>query len=141
MSVVTIWGLNRCEAKSYRSWAMSVLVLCQGTSPAPNPLRSTGSCKTGTIHSKADTLPLTEPTLALDLSSVGSEGDAVDKGPGDIRVVKTLLSLKQRYWSRVAWTAKGLQHACTCICRGRRVHAPPMPFNSLKAFSQNPPSW
>lgn len=28
-------------------------------------------------------------------------GDAVDKGPGDIRVVKTLLSLKQRYWSRV----------------------------------------
>ncbi|CAJ1432991.1 unnamed protein product [Effrenium voratum] len=28
-------------------------------------------------------------------------GDAVDKGPGDIRVVKTLLSLKRRYWSRV----------------------------------------
>eukprot|EP00931_Biecheleriopsis_adriatica_P114685 TRINITY_DN90600_c0_g1_i1.p1 TRINITY_DN90600_c0_g1~~TRINITY_DN90600_c0_g1_i1.p1 ORF type:complete len:953 (-),score=171.06 TRINITY_DN90600_c0_g1_i1:97-2934(-) len=28
-------------------------------------------------------------------------GDAVDKGLGDVRVVKTLLSLKRRYWSRV----------------------------------------
>lgn len=27
-------------------------------------------------------------------------GDALDNGPGDIRVVKTLLSLKRRYWSR-----------------------------------------
>ena len=30
-------------------------------------------------------------------------GDAVDKGAGDIRVVKTLLSLKQRYGSRAPW--------------------------------------
>ncbi|CAK9009454.1 DENN domain-containing protein 5B (Rab6IP1-like protein) [Durusdinium trenchii] len=28
-------------------------------------------------------------------------GDAVDKGSGDIRVVKTLLELKRRYWDRV----------------------------------------
>ena len=27
-------------------------------------------------------------------------GDAVDKGAGDLRVVKTLLALKQRYGSR-----------------------------------------
>jgi len=28
-------------------------------------------------------------------------GDAVDKGTGDIRFTKTLLSLKERYWDRV----------------------------------------
>lgn len=32
--------------------------------------------------------------------STPASGDAVDKGAGDIRVVKTLLTLKQRYGSR-----------------------------------------
>ena len=35
-------------------------------------------------------------------SQHSAAGDAVDKGPGDIRVVKTLLSLKRRYWSRAS---------------------------------------
>lgn len=32
-----------------------------------------------------------------------ASGDAVDKGAGDIRVVKMLLALKRRYWSRATW--------------------------------------
>ena len=43
-------------------------------------------------------------------------GDAVDKGAGDIPVVKTLLALKRRYWSRVA--GKIFWKFCMCGLKG-----------------------
>lgn len=38
-----------------------------------------------------------------------ASGDAVDKGAGDIRVVKMLLALKRRYWSRATWVWRWLR--------------------------------